>query len=279
MAAFLRDIVRVLDTIAPPALAESWDNVGLQLGDPGLEVKTVWVALDPSPMVIDAACAGRIDLLVTHHPLIFRPLTRIDLQSPIGAAIGQALRHGLAVFSLHTNLDAVSQGLNDLLAQRLGLKRARPLIGNPAVAGNRHGIGRVGLLARPHRLSELALAVMRRLGAEGVRIAGDPQLRVQRVAVSTGSGSGVMPHFLQSDAQVLISGDLHYHDARDAEAAHRGVIDVGHFHSEQLMKNALVQKLAGVFSRKRLSVRVEACPLETDPFTFILPRREGGHGR
>ena len=148
MGAFLSDIVRILDTIAPPALAETWDNVGLQLGDPGRDVNAVWIALDASPAVIDAACAGRIDLLVTHHPLIFRPLTRIDVQSPIGATIGQALQHRLAVFSLHTNLDAVSQGLNDLLAQRLELTRVRPLIANPAVAGNRHGIGRVGLLAR-----------------------------------------------------------------------------------------------------------------------------------
>ena len=269
MGAFLRDIVRILDTIAPPALAESWDNVGLQLGDPGRDVKAVWIALDASPAVIDAACAGRIDLLVTHHPLIFRPLTRIDLQSPIGAAIGQALQHRLAVFSLHTNLDAVSQGLNDLLAQRLELKRVRPLIGNAVFAGNRHGIGRVGLLARPSRLSELALAVKRQLEAEGVRIAGDPQQRVQRVAVSTGSGSGVMPYFLQSDAQVLISGDLRYHDARDAEAAQRGLIDVGHFHSERLMKDALVQRVSGALARKRLSVRVEACPLESEPFTYL----------
>ncbi|MBI5578653.1 MAG: Nif3-like dinuclear metal center hexameric protein [Deltaproteobacteria bacterium] len=269
MGAFLTDIVRILDTIAPPALAEPWDNVGLQLGDPGLDVKAVWVALDPSPAVIDAACAGRIDLLVTHHPLFFRPLTRIDLQSPIGATIGQALQHRLAVYSLHTNLDAVPQGLNDLLAQRLELQRVRPLIANPAVAGNRHGIGRVGLLSRPRRLSELALSVKRRLGVERVRIAGDPQLRVQRVAVSTGSGSGVMPHFLQSDAQVLISGDLRYHDARDAEAAHRGLLDVGHFHSEQFMKNSIVQRLGGALARKRLSVRVDACPLEKDPFTFL----------
>jgi dinuclear metal center YbgI/SA1388 family protein len=269
MGAFLRDIVRILNTIAPPALAEPWDNVGLQLGNPGRDVNAVWVALDASPAVIDAACAGRIDLLVTHHPLIFQPLTRIDVQSPTGAAIGQALQHRLAVFSLHTNLDAVSQGLNDLLAQRLELTRVRPLTANPAVAGNRHGIGRVGLLARPCRLSELALSVKRRLGAEGVRIAGDPQLRVERVAVSTGSGSGVVPNFLQSDAQVLISGDLRYHDARDAEAAHRGLLDVGHFHSEHLMKDALVQRLAKALVRKRLSVRVEACPLENDPFTFL----------
>ena len=269
MGASLRDIVRILDTIAPPARAEPWDNAGLQLGDPGLDVKTVWVALDPSPAVVDAACAGRIDLLVTHHPLIFRPLTCIDVQSPIGATIGQALRHRLAVFALHTNLDAVSKGLNDLLAQRLGLTRARPLIGNPTVGGNRHGIGRIGSLARPRRLSELALSVKRRLGVEGIRIAGDPRLRVQRVAVSTGSGSGVMSHFLQSDAQVLISGDLRYHDARDAEAAHRGLIDVGHFHSEQLMKIALVQRLDRALARKGLSVRVQACPLEKDPFTFL----------
>jgi dinuclear metal center YbgI/SA1388 family protein len=269
MGAFLRDIVRILETIAPPALAEAWDNVGLQIGDPGCDVKAVWVALDASPAVIDAACASRIDLLVTHHPLIFRPLTRIDEQSPIGAVIGQALRHRLAVFSLHTNLDAVSQGLNDLLAQKLELTRLRPLIANPAGAGNRHGIGRIGFLARPLRLSELALAVKRQLGAEAVRIAGDPQQQVRRIAVSTGSGGSVMPHFLQSDAQVLISGDLRYHDAREAEAAQRGLLDVGHFHSERFMKEALVQRLAGALARKRLSVRVEACPLEKEPFTIL----------
>jgi dinuclear metal center YbgI/SA1388 family protein len=270
MSVRLKEVIEVLERIAPASLAEEWDNVGLQLGDPQAPVRSAWVALDPTPEVVEAATRAGVDLLITHHPLFFRPLRRVDLGTPLGALVDLALRSGLSVVAVHTNFDAVAEGLNDLLAGRLGLRGTRPLIPSPGAAGaGRHGIGRVGSLPRAASLAALAREVKQRLGLEALRIAGDPALDVRRVAVSTGSGGSVIPHFFDSGAQVFISGDLRYHEARDVEAAKLGLIDVGHFHSEHLMKDVLVERLRKAFTRRRKALRVTACPLEKDPFVFL----------
>lgn len=267
MALILADILRVLEKMAPAHLAEEWDNVGLQVGDPGREVGSVWVALDPSPDVVSAACRNGVGLLVTHHPLIFRPLKQIDTRTPLGAVIEKALRHRLAVYAMHTNLDAATAGLNDLLAGRLGVQRLKPLVGREySGTGPGPGIGRSGLLPVPVRLGELAVEVKRRLGLATVRIAGDASRQVKRVALSTGSGGSLLPHFLSSSADVFITGDLRYHDAREIEAAQRGAIDIGHFHSEHLMTAAVAQRLRRALQRRRATIRVEACSIEKDPF-------------
>jgi dinuclear metal center YbgI/SA1388 family protein len=266
----LADMINILETMAPPSLAESWDNVGLQIGDPCRPVNSVWVALDPGPDVVTAACRSHIDLLITHHPLFFRPVKRIELHTPLGAVIDQAVRHGLAIYSLHTNLDAAADGLNDLLAQRLGLSRLRPLVqSRDTVAGHRCGIGRVGVLKRAMRLSDLARELKDRLGAAAVRMAGDPLLRVKHVAVVTGSGGNLVTDFLISGAEAFISGDLRYHEVREIEYVGRGAIDIGHFHSEHLMAEALTQRLQRAFKSRRIGVRVQACPLEKDPFAVL----------
>ena len=270
MALILADILRVLEKMAPPHLAEEWDNAGLQVGDPGREVGSVWVALDPSPDVVSAACRQGVGLLVTHHPLLFRPLKQIDTRTPLGAVIEKALRHRLAVYAMHTNLDAAAAGLNDMLGERLGVQRRKPLVGREGT-GTRPGtgIGRSGVLPAHMRLSELAREVKRRLGLETVRIAGDGSRSVRRVALSTGSGGSLVPQFLSSTADVFITGDLRYHDAREIEAAQRGAIDIGHFHSEHLMTAAVAQRLRRALHRRRATIRVEACSIEKDPFQVV----------
>jgi dinuclear metal center YbgI/SA1388 family protein len=270
MHLLLADIVRLLEQLAPPALAEAWDHVGLQVGDPRRRIRSVWVALDPGPDVVDAACRARVDLLVTHHPLFFRPLHQIAIDTPLGSVIAQALRHELAIYCLHTNLDAAAGGLNDLLARRIGLVRLRPLAPPAGGTGRgRHGIGRIGALAKAMPLRDLARKVKRTLGAGGVRIAGDPELRVQQVAIVTGSGGSLVGDFLKSTAEALISGDLRYHEARDIEYARRGAVDVGHFHSEHLMAEAVAGRLRRALGRRHPGLRVEACPLEKDPFATV----------
>lgn len=270
MTTRINDVIRILETMAPQSLAEEWDNVGLQVGDPERQVTSVWVALDPGLEVVTAACRAGVSLLVTHHPLIFRPLTRIDARTPQGAVITQAVQHRLAVYSMHTNLDAVPAGLNDMLAHRLGLKRLKPLSTRPG-PGNRqrHGMGRVGWLSRRITIRDLALDVKRRLKIETVRVSGDAKRRVRRVALSTGSGGSLVPQFLASDAEAFITGDLRYHEAREIEAVGRGAIDVGHFHSEHLFAGMLAQRLRRALRRCRPAVAVDVCPLEHDAFIFI----------
>lgn len=270
MPLLLADIIAVLERMAPPSLAEAWDAVGLQIGDPHRRIGSVWVALDPGPDVVTAACRSRADLLITHHPLFFRPLQRIEIGTPSGTVIEQAVRHRLAIYCMHTNLDAAAGGLNDLLARRLGLRRLRPLRLPDDITARPHpGIGRLGTLKRPMGLSDLARWVKQRLGAASVRMAGDPALCVRHVALVTGSGGSAVGGFLRTEADAFISGDLRYHEVREIEYARRGVVDVGHFHSEHLMVDAIAQRLRRAFGRRRPPVRVQACALEKDPFSVV----------
>ena len=129
MTATVAQFVRILDHLAPPRLAESWDNVGLQIGNRNWPVKKVWTALDPLPEVVARACKNDVDLLVTHHPLFFKPVKRIDCDSPLGGIAEMALSRRLAIFSAHTNLDSVPGGVNDVLVGRIGLQKVRVLAG------------------------------------------------------------------------------------------------------------------------------------------------------
>jgi dinuclear metal center YbgI/SA1388 family protein len=263
MKATVGDLIEILETIAPAALAEDWDNSGLQVGARNWPVKKIWVALDPQPEVVFSACRENADLLVTHHPLIFRPLRRIDAATPVGRTVAAALSHRLAVVAVHTNLDIVPGGLNDLLAARIGLENVSSL---DAPAEQRPGLGRIGDLPFSVSLSDLVRQIKERMGLSTVRMAGDPALAVSRVAVCTGSGSSLMSTFFASDAQAFVSGDLRYHDARDSENAGRGLVDIGHFGSEHLMVGALAERLREAIGRQGLSVAVEECRTEKDPF-------------
>ncbi len=124
----IRDIMALMNTIAAPALAEQWDNVGLQVGHPDGAVQSIWLALDPSPLVVEAACQAHVDLLITHHPLLLKPIPTIDFNSVTGKIIFQAARHDLAIFSAHTNLDSAVEGINHVLAEIIGLEKPAPMV-------------------------------------------------------------------------------------------------------------------------------------------------------
>lgn len=276
MTVTVADIMEIMEAIAPAHLAQQWDNVGLQIGDPDWTVMSVGVALDPTLEVMRNAARSGTDLLITHHPLIFRPLKRIDLRFWQGSVIEMALVHKIAIFTAHTNLDAAIGGVNDILAHRLGLVDVVSLAdGNAqehshdAAVKEAPGLGRVGRLSHPASLDDFARFVRDRLGLDTVKLSGDSQLQVQRAAVCSGSGSGLMKSFFASGAQVYISGDLHYHDAMDAVPAGLGLIDVGHFSSEFIMVDALAGRLRERFGGAGIQVDVKACGLEKDPFRLV----------
>jgi dinuclear metal center YbgI/SA1388 family protein len=127
MTATVAQFIGILDRLASPLLAETWDNVGLQLGSRNWPVNKIWTALDPLPEVVARACEKDVDLLVTHHPLFFKPVKCINCDTPQGRIAQMALSHRLAIYSAHTNLDSASNGVNDALAQRIGLRCLRVL--------------------------------------------------------------------------------------------------------------------------------------------------------
>ena len=281
MAHTLADIIDVLDNLAPPFLAEDWDNCGLQLGDPSWPVTKIWVALDPTLQVAEAACAQKVNLLITHHPLIFKPLRSLEFNTPLGAVINLATRNRLAIFAAHTNLDSAKGGLNDMLARRLGLTDLKPLVAGREIKRYRYdnyplmsrapqaGIGRVGYLAKAMDLKSFVQIIKKKMGLKTIRFAGDPHLVVKKAALCTGSGSNLIENFFACGAQAYISGDIRYHDARDVEAAKLGVIDIGHFSSESFLAEDLAARLDSILAESGYDVVVEACNIEKDPFEVL----------
>ena len=268
----VNDIISVMESLAPQRLAESWDNSGLQCGNRTWPVKHIVVALDPSLSVVKTACEKKADLLITHHPLIFRALKNIVLDSPVGEILELSIRNRLAIFSAHTNLDSVKGGLNDIFAKKLRLENCRflePAIENAETAAGSHGLGRVGELSSSVNLGGLGETIKTTLGLARLKISGPLLMPVKKIAICTGSGSGLMKQFLSTDADVYISGDLKFHDAKDAETHHRALIDVGHFASEILMIPLIVGRLSDRFREKSIDVTVEGLAVETDPFQYI----------
>jgi dinuclear metal center YbgI/SA1388 family protein len=264
------DIIARLEQIAPPALAEQWDNCGLQIGSIQRPARKIWVALDPLFSVIEAATNQRVDLLITHHPLILQPLNRLDLSTSIGKSIETALLGRLTIYTAHTNLDSTPNGINDMLARRIGLHGVtplQPLSGSETDSGA--GLGRVGRLEVPMTVEDLARWIKDQLKLEAVKVAGDMTKVASHAAICSGSGSSLIDAFLATNAEVFISGDLRYHSARTIEEAGRALIDVGHFPSEHIVVEELAMRLDHEFKERGWCVQVEPCRLEHDPFRLI----------
>lgn len=272
--AVVSDIADLMEGIAPAHLAEEWDNCGLQIGSMDWPVKKIWVALDPLLNVIEEAGQNDVDMVVTHHPLIFKGLKRIDLDAAEGKIIASALSSHTAVYAAHTNLDSAADGVNEILSRLIGLRNATPLVA-PGFNGEMHlssqseGLGRIGDFKSPISVNQLAQHIKKQLAIDHVKVAGGLDKQIRRAAVCSGSGSSLIPTFLETDADVYISGDLRYHDARTVEDAGRVFIDIGHFASEHIMIEPLVKSLTAAVHELALDVQIEPCLIEQDPMITV----------
>lgn len=265
--AIVADVLEALETFAPAALAESWDNPGLQVGDPQQPVTKIWTALDPVPEVIAKASAARCDLLLTHHPLFFRPINKLDLSQPMLRGAAMAIKSDLAILAAHTNLDSAKMGVNQILADMIGLHCVAPLV--PDAADSTLGLGRVGLPPREMTLGELATHINTVFGGGTLRVVGNLDMGLGTVAVCGGSGGSLIPEFLASGANVFISGDFSYHQALEMEAAGYGLIDLGHFRSERIVVEPLAKALKSALDNLGFDVVVKAYTAQTEPFKYM----------
>ncbi|PRY47410.1 dinuclear metal center YbgI/SA1388 family protein [Geodermatophilus tzadiensis] len=271
MTATLGEVVAALEARYDPALAESWDAVGLVCGDPADPVERVLVAVDPVAAVVDEAVERGAGLLVTHHPLFLTPVHGVPADDPKGRLVHRLVRAGCGLFVAHTNADRAAEvGVNDALAAVLGLQATRPL--EPVAPGSRQGLGRVGTLAEPTTLAAFAAhaAAVLPATAGGVRAAGDPDRPVRTVAVCGGSGGSLLPAAAAAGADVLLTSDLRHHPVSEAlEDGGPALCDVAHFATEwpwvPVAAKVLVTDLSGrvdaAVSRRR-----------TDPWTVHTGR-------
>lgn len=335
MSVTCQEIIKELDKLAPPNLAETWDSVGLMVGNPSQEIKNVWTALDVTLPLVEAAVREQVDLIVSHHPLIFKPIKQLDTSTTAGKIIEQLMKANIAVFSAHSNLDSADGGVNDVLAHTLNLQDVRPLTADfteklvklvvfvpatheqtvyeavmaagaghigryshcafvtagtgtflpladthpfigqhgaltsvkevrietilperilpPVVSamlaahpyeevaydiyplknqGKSTGLGRIGKI-EPVSLQDFIFDVKKQLNINVVNAVGRSEQRIGKVAVCGGSGASLMLQAKASGADVLVTGDVKYHDALEAAAMGIAVIDAGHYATEQ----------------------------------------------
>jgi dinuclear metal center YbgI/SA1388 family protein len=274
-AATLGQLMLAVEELWPESLAEAWDEVGLVAGHPSAEVTRVMFAVDPTLEVIDEAIEWGAELLITHHPLLLKGVTSVAANTPKGRAVHRLIESGTALLTVHTNGDSAVGGVSDVLADALGLENVSPL--TPAADGlPEEGIGRVGDLNESMTLGDFAARVFGILPsvAGGVRVSGDKDGLVHRVAVCGGAGDSLFDEVRASNADLYITADLRHHPASEArEAAVNGrpyLIDVSHFASEWLWLPAAAEALGNVLADQGLDVEIKVSTTNSDPWDFIL---------
>jgi len=368
----IQDLNGLLNALYPAQFAEDWDNVGLQVGDPLARVDRVLVCLDPTREALAEAAERHTQAIISHHPLIFKPLKQLTPNSETGSLVWEAVRSDIAVFSLHTNLDRANPGLNDWLAEKLQLEGCQPLLlgrgdelfklvvfvpeghlevvaealfaagagqignydrcsfrtagtgtfrggegtdpflGAPGeteqaseqrletivprerlarvtrallkahpyeevaydlipLANQRSdiGLGRIGRLAQATTLEAFAASVKQILGCAALRWTGQAGQKVAKVAVCGGSGASLLQEAVRQGADVLVTGDVKYHEARSALEQGVGLIDAGHFATEHLMVAGLTKALSQAAAERGLPIEFIAMNSEADPFQTL----------
>ena len=365
-----QSIIQVVERLAPKSLAMEWDKVGLQVGSLQQPVKKVMIALDVTEEVVDEAISLGVNLIIAHHPVIFRPLKHLRTDLPAGKLLAKLLAHDIAVYSTHTNLDVADGGLNDWLAEDLELVQPQildvtssdplkklvvfvpsthkeqvfeamtregaghignyshcsfqmngtgtflPLDGSAPFLGEQGkmeeasevrietvmpasiqnsvvramkkahpyeevaydiypldlppvplGLGRIGHLPAPMTLTELADSLKEKWGLQAVRVVGPIDKPIKKVAVLGGSGGSYLMKAAFRGADVMITGDVGYHEAHDALVEGLSVIDAGH-NIEKIMKRKLAEYLKKRLAEEKYETEVVASAIQTDPFRY-----------
>lgn len=250
-----KDIAVAIEKLAPKNLAYEWDNVGLLCGDEEQEVERVLVTLDLDIGVVLEAKTRGARMIVGHHPIMYNPINKITEQTPEGQAIRELIRSGISYYAAHTNLDVAKGGLNDLLADKLGVKNTVML---EAIDVPGEGIGRIGELEKEITLGEYAEMVKKALGAEAVRYCGDKDALIKKVAVNTGGGTSLIEAALEAKADIFVTGDYKYAQVRDCDSMGMKIIDVCHYDSEIIACEIFEKLIKEQFGDKIEVIKTEA---------------------
>ena len=257
-------ITACLNQLAPPALAEEWDNVGLLLGDPAAPVARVMTCLTVTPASVTEAVGRRAELVVTHHPVLLRPLRQITTATPAGRDLLELAAARIGVYSAHTAFDSASDGINQQLAASLDLSDIAPLVEQPG-AGPPLGAGRHGRLPAETTVQLVAERLKEFLGVPALRVVGDPQRHIRQLAVACGSGGGFLEAAVAAGCELLVTGEAKFHSCLAAQAEGLALLLTGHFASERFAMERLARTLAGRFPE----LEVWASKHETDPLITV----------
>ncbi len=255
----IAELVAAVERLAPSALAEAWDNVGLLVGRHNQPVKKLLVALELRDEVLGEAAELGCQAVLIHHPTIFPALSAVTDDGAAAELVLQAAESRIAVIAAHTNLDATAGGLNDIMASLLGITAMVPL--RPATSDPTVGLGRVGQASAHTTLETLGNHAGQAFDAPR-RYVGDPNAEVRTIACCTGSGGSLIPDALASGADVYVTSDLKYHDADRAPGL--ALISLPHARVERIAMKAWSKILERTLAPNDVEVRFAVT--DTDPW-------------
>ena len=259
----VNDVCQVLQLLAPLPTAESWDNVGLLLGRPERAVTRLMTCLTLTPSVAREAITGSVEMIVTHHPVMFRATKTITSGTIEGRMLLDLIEAGVAVYSPHTAFDNAELGINQWLAESLGLESIQPL--RPFLQGISGGSGRVGVFTEPQSQQKFLESLAGVVGADYLEIAWHGSDHVSRVGLACGSAAEYLTDAIQAECDTFVTGESRFHSAVECQSRGVNLVLTGHFSSER----PAVEKLASVLSERLGNVECFSSEEDRDPLELF----------
>ncbi len=267
----LRELINIIESVAPLSYQESWDNSGLQVGDPGMDVQAVLLTTDVTESVVAEAVSTGCQLIVSHHPLLFHGLRSVVGATPQERCVIEAIRHGIAIYSAHTSMDSYLHGVSGRMLRVLGISdyqilvpntnclahtattqtaaaaaptsAANPSASNTSSAATPFGLGAIGSFPEPMPYQSFLCLVRDRFSASYVRYTACPRATVQRIAVCGGAGAEFWPQALAAGADAYLTADCKYHEMQ-AASGQIGLVDIDHWTSEHFTRDIFRELLS-----------------------------------
>lgn len=255
-----KKVIEILEKQSPKSYACDWDNVGLLVGREDKEIQKIYIALDATDEAIEEAIANGADMLLTHHPMIFKGMKRVTQEDFIGRRVIRLIQNDMVYYAMHTNFDVM--GMADLAADYLGISDTRVLEITSVSETGEEGIGRYGSLKKEMTVRECCEEVKQAFSLENVKVFGDLERKVKTAAISPGSGRSVISNALQAGVDVLITGDIDHHEGIDAVAQKLTVIDAGHYGVEHIFIPYMEQYLKREAKELEIAVQPLTCPFQ-----------------
>lgn len=245
----LQDIINIIESVAPLSYQEAWDNSGLQVGDRNAEVHEALLTVDVTKSVVNEAISMGCDLIISHHPLIFRGLKQLTGTTPQERCVMQALRHNIAIYSAHTSMDSYLHGVSGRMAEKLGIRDYRILI--PSVSHAEAGLGVIGDLPQPMDNEEFVAFVARVFATPNtsLRWVEGSYKQVRKVAICGGAGAEFLEQAIAQGADAFVSADFKYHELQNAYQRIT-VVDMDHWVSEHFTREIFEQLLSPYISTR-----------------------------
>ncbi len=266
----VKDIVAAAEAIWPLSGAEEWDSPGLVAGSLNSQVSKVLLSVDVTSDLIDDAKAGGFEMILSHHPFLLRGIQTVAEETLKGGILSKSIRSGISLYSAHTNADITTTGVSASLAAALGLQQPTALVPLGASVGH----GRIGFLPEPMKLVDFARLVAKRIPATagGLKIAGNPEQKVSKVALCGGAGDSFIMDAIAADADLYLTSDLRHHPAQDAIESAKALgknfalVDISHWAAESVWLEVAAKELAIAVP----GVKFVLSDLRTDPWDFAV---------